>query len=359
MVNASSTIYIPSQVPWFERRPNCWTRTTPWNVPCNDNGVICLVRQVNLAVVALSSYSRLALVSPLPATLWEMLVRWDCLWMWDHVQLVGDTNWLSDSICTNSCIAVADGSFIWEITTEVCSTSFFFENTARTCKIVGAFPEHLETANAYHGKLLGLMVIHLLLMVANKVAPGLTGSVTVFSDCERAIGSIETLTTLKIPAKYKHSDILKNILVNCTDLSFQINYEHILAHQDDDQAFHTLSRPAQLNCAVDAGAKAQICELDLLTTLRQHRFPLEPIVCFAGTWKLTASMTWFTRFYMHKQLARTALADMDILSSQQFNKIAWLLVAQALEEVLRIFQLWACKQVLGICQYKWVSKQVG
>ncbi len=71
-------------------------------------------------------------------------------------------------------------------------------------------------------------------------------------------------------------------------------------------------------------------------------------MCFAGTWKLTASMSWFMRFYAHKQLARTALSDMEVLTARQFNEIAWIHVAKALDEVPRMFQLWACKQVLGI-----------
>ncbi len=63
----------------------------------------------------------------------------------DQMNLIGDTDWIRDAIRTNSCIAVADGSFIREITTEICSTAFFFENTAQTCKLVGAFPERLRT----------------------------------------------------------------------------------------------------------------------------------------------------------------------------------------------------------------------
>ncbi len=203
-------------------------------------------------------------------------------------------------------MVVAAHIFMREVTTSVCSTAFFFENTNRSCKVVGAFPEHSETANAYRGELLGLMAIHLLLLAVNKVEPHLDGSITVYSDCERALGSIESLPTLKIPLKYKHADILKNILVNCTGLSFRIKYQHISAHQDEGTPFHLLSRPAQLNCAADAGAKHQIRSLVLSCPSQQQRFPLEPIVCVAGTWKLTPSMSWFMRFHAHKQLARTA-----------------------------------------------------
>jgi hypothetical protein len=57
------------------------------------------------------------------------------------------------------------------------------------------------------------------------------------------------------PAKCKRSDILKNILINCGNLPFKVEMVHILAHQDDIEELNNLSRPAQLNCAVDAGTK--------------------------------------------------------------------------------------------------------
>jgi hypothetical protein len=298
--NSTMDVYTPSQIPGFERRPNCWTRTATCDALTQDNDVICSVKEINVAVMALCSYACLATNPPLPETFWDILVSWGCTWFWDQVQLIGDTNWLITAIGTNSCIAVADGSYMREITNTVCSTAFFFENTVRSCKVVGAFPEQSETANAYREELLGLMAIHLLLLAVNKVAPHLDGSIIIYSDCERALGSIESLPTLKIPTKYKHADILKNILVNCTNLSFRIDYQHISAHQDEGTSFHLLSRPAQLNCAADAGTKRQIRDLDLSCTLCQQRFPLEPIVCFAGTWKLTPSMSWFMQFYAHK-----------------------------------------------------------
>ena len=350
-------VYVPSQVPGYGRRPNCWTRSAPHDREIEECEVVCSVKEIGLAVHAICSSSSLAPLPPLPVTFWDVLVSWECTWMWDSVQLVGDMNWIADSITAGDCIAVTDGSYMRELTTEVCANAFFFENADRTCKLVGAFPERSETANAYRGELLGLMAIHLLLLAVNKVTPDLNGSVKIYSDCQRALGSVEGLPTLKIPTKYKHSDILKNILVNCSDLSFRRTYEHISAHQDDSAAFHTLSRAAQLNCAVDAGAKRQLTNLDPTMTLTQHRFPLEPIVCFAGARKLTASMGKFIRFYAHKRLARTPLSQMKVLDIRQFVEIAWHHVGAAMDEVPRMFQLWACKQVLGIASTNgWVSK---
>jgi hypothetical protein len=79
-------------------------------------------------------------------------------------------------------------------------------------------------ANAYQGELFGLMAIHLLLLSMNKIYPTLKGSVEILSDCLGALNRVSYLPPYRIPSRCRHSDILKNILVNCRDLSFTTYY---------------------------------------------------------------------------------------------------------------------------------------
>lgn len=342
-------VYTQSLVPAFTRRPNCWTRSRI-DAPATEAGVLCTVRDTGIAVRSICSYAPRAPAPPVPASFWDVLIQWDCLWMWEAVQLVGPTSWIAEAIATGTCIAVTDGSYQPKYRSDVCSAAFFFESTDRRYKLVGAFPERSETANAYRGELLGLLAIHLILLAINKIDTSLEGLVKIYSDCERALGGVASLPSLKIPSSSKHSDILKTILVNCSTLTFQREYEHIPAHQDDNAAFHTLSRPAQLNCAVDAGAKRQIRALEIDAPLPQRTFPLEPIACFAGSWKLTPGMKDQMRFWCHKLMARESLSNMKVLTLAQFDAIAWPQVYQALGEVPRMFQIWASKQVLDIAR---------
>ena len=110
-------------------------------------------------------------------------------------------------------------------------------------------------ANAYRGKLLGLMAIHLILLSINKVHRQHPGSVEVVSDCLRALKRTAHLPPYRIPTRCRHSDILKTILVHCHDLSFTLHYLHVKVHQDDNAAFVKLSRKSQLNCICDHAAK--------------------------------------------------------------------------------------------------------
>ena len=91
----------------------------------------------------------------------------------------------------------------------------------------GSFPEFSQGANAYRGELMGLMAIHLILLAANKAWPRLIGSAVIYSYFLAALGRVENIPPHHIPTKCRHSDILKNILVNCTSLSFTLAYSHV------------------------------------------------------------------------------------------------------------------------------------
>lgn len=222
-----------------------------------------------------------------PTMLREVFDQWGCHWMWKDLRWAGNSDWIRDSIRHGECMVVADGSYKPDLSTELCSTAFFFECTVGRGKLVGSFAEQSPSANAYRGELLGLMAAHLVLLGINKLYPDLNGKVLIYSDCEGALQKVEGLPPLRIPSHCKHADILKNILINCTNLSFDVAFQHIKAHQDDKMDFDLLSRPAQLNCAVDAGAKRALHEAYASAPPQRCRFPLEPIVCYVGKEKMT------------------------------------------------------------------------
>jgi len=203
-------------------------------------------------------------------------------------------------------------------------------------------------SNAYRGELLGLMAVHLVLAGIARLYPDLTGKVVIYSDCDGALDKIANLPPLRLPGKCKHSDILKNILIHCSTLPFVLEMIHIAAHQDDQEDFHKLSRPAQLNCAVDAGAKKRLLDANAMELPTTRRFPLEPIACFVGKNKMTSDTSEAIRLWAHRRLAREAMVDGKILFERQFDAIAWEAVFDALHSVPQMFQLWACKQVWDI-----------
>ncbi len=44
-----------------------------------------------------------------PTLFWEVLQKWEHMFMWENIQWVGDNNWIMEAIGDGSCIAVTDG----------------------------------------------------------------------------------------------------------------------------------------------------------------------------------------------------------------------------------------------------------
>ena len=284
----------------------------------------------------------------LPETLLEVLAEWGSTWMWQSLRLVGDDDWLEESIAAGTCIAVTDGSYIKEHYPNVCSAAFVLECKEGRGRIIGSFPEQTVAACAYRGELLGLMAIHLILLAANKLRPTLAGAVTIYSDCIGALERVSSLPPHRIPSRCRHSDILKNVMVHCSDLTFGLEYRHVRAHQDDSVEYHLLSRPSQLNCVVDIHAKRAIWGLEGDELPPQEMFPLEPVAVFVGQEKMTSDTAESLRFWAHRKLAKDTFFHLGIMSSDAFDEVAWRPVYDALHSVPRLFQLWACKQVMEV-----------
>ena len=79
-----------------------------------------------------------------------------------------------------------------------------------------------------------------------------------------------------------------------------------------------------------------------------RRFPLEPVCVFLGKNKLTSDKGNELRFWVHRKLARLAYHNMNISDASQFDKVDWEMVHTMLWPVPRMFQIWACKQVMNI-----------
>jgi hypothetical protein len=107
------------------------------------------------------------------------------------------------------------------------------------------------------------MAIHLILLAINEVNTDLTGSVHIYLDCLGALDKVQNLPPLQIPTGSTHLDVLKNILVNFSNLLFNRYYSHVEAYQDDCRDSLSLSRPLQLNCLMDYLAKKALWDLQV------------------------------------------------------------------------------------------------
>ena len=256
--------------------------------------------------------------------------------------------WIFQAIEEETLVGVTDGSYIREFYPHLCLAALVLECSKGHGRLILSFSEQCLKANAYHGELMGLMALHLLLLSVNQVRPQLTGSVHIYLDCLGALNKVEHLPPHHIPSQCRHSDILKNIMVNFSDLSFWRIFSHVKAHQDDTKDFASLNRLAQLNCVCDSEAKTAILHTDLVNIPRQQAFPLEPITLFIDGRKVTTESGPSIRFAAQCKEAREVFAERGILFGDQFDEVAWKHVYSTLHLVPKMFQIFTCTQVFDI-----------
>ena len=314
----------------------------------------CTIRRAGEGIISIISFTDNPPQKAPPSTFRQVLSEWGHTWMWDSLRLSGEDGddevgtWVKEAIEDNSLVAVTDGSYMKDLYPNMNSCAFIIECIKGRGRMSGAFPEQTMAACSYRGELLGLLAIHLILLSINKITPTLSGTVQIFSDCLGALNKVKNLPPHRIPSKCRHSDVLKNIMIHCSSMSFDRLFSHVSAHQDDKEDFAKLSRESQLNCACDFGAKRVLLNLNPDDLPKQQQFPLEAISVWAGKEKMTSDTGSSVRFHAHKNLARTEFEAAGILSHQQFSRVDWEIVHGSLTTVPRMFQVWACKQVWGI-----------
>ena len=326
-----------------------WTKQFS-NVDIENIGTPCSVRESRNESMVVMAISEPHIAETLPNSFHEVIQQWGYGWLWSSLKLVGSDDWILDAIRNGSCIAVADGSYIPELSTELCSCAFVLECTEGRGRLFGSFPEPSKTACAYRGELLGLLAIHLILLAVNRIDEKLAGIVKIYSDCLGALTKTTSLPDNRLPSGCKHADVLKILMVHCSKFSFDCDYLHVEAHQDERKRYSQLSRPAQLNCCMDTNAKNVLWALAGETPPTQEMLPLESVAVFVGKEKMTSGSEDLLRFWCQRVAAREILSakKVKVLEREQFDVIDWTSVYGALNEVPRMFQIWACKQVLNI-----------
>jgi hypothetical protein len=223
--------------------------------------------------------------------------------MWDNLLIRGEVSWLVELIADNSLVVVTNGSYMKEVYPNINSAAFIFECTKGRVWLWGSFVEHIPDAGSYQGEFLGLMAIHLIFRGVNESSPNLTGLVHILLDCLSGLNKVKDLPLYRIPTKCSHSDILKNIMANCSNLSFLQVFSHVKTHQDDGRKYGDLLCEAQLDCQMDYLAKKAIHKAPPTQNAATQHFPLELLCVFLGKNKLTSDKGERLKFWVHKQLA--------------------------------------------------------
>ena len=87
-IEGAMDIYKATQISRHWNTTNFWTRVST-NHPAEINGNICSVREVALAVVAITSTATPPHSQEMPTYFLDVLIEWGSTWLWDSIRLVG------------------------------------------------------------------------------------------------------------------------------------------------------------------------------------------------------------------------------------------------------------------------------
>lgn len=143
------------------------------------------------------------------ASFWERLFSKGGIWMWKELnrQDTEDLTWLVEAIQRGSLFCCTDGSYIRELTTEICGAAWILYCDVTKRSLHGAFTEKSKGAGSYRGEQLGMLAIHILLLTAEE-------HFEIFSHanvCCDNLGTIHTFSRkyARISSSAKNNDILR------------------------------------------------------------------------------------------------------------------------------------------------------
>lgn len=260
---------------------------------------------------------------------------------------------VANAIADGQACAVADGSYMPNLTTNLATAAWCIEDkraTGTSCSGVTAVSGTEKERNAYRAELQG---IHTLLMAVKAVCTFFhitNGSMELYCDCESAL-RLSGYKNLQFSLSTKHADLIRAIRIITSKLPISVTFLDIAGHQDDDLLYEQLDRPAQLNVDMDRKAKSYLRRL-----FRQSHAPAVPTDvhdegwrCIVRDTKITSSPAEPIRFHIAAKILQTHLHDRDVLPASLFFAVDWTANGGAFRDFPQLFRLWATKHVSGIC----------
>ncbi len=119
------------------RKLNRYTKTAsrPWK----EMGLTCSVEEIQPGMFRVTSTACRAPTATPPTSFLDVLRKWGCTWLWEHMLIEGGTEWVANAIQDRLLAAVMDGSYIRQLYPHLCSAAFVLECANGHGRIIGSF----------------------------------------------------------------------------------------------------------------------------------------------------------------------------------------------------------------------------
>jgi hypothetical protein len=286
-----------------------------------------------------------------PSSIVEILQSWGNDSLWNDLQLDGDGSWLIEGIMHGTVEGAADGSFMKEVSPDVCSAAFMLKCNHSNQKVVGTWVEESPFAGNYRGEIFGGMALALLLRAASLLLPDnaeVISPVKLWFDNSGVIHHGNKPYS-DLTENQSQADVLSLFKKYLRDIPFTISFEKVDSHVDDYRHFSTYTRQETWNIAMDKLAKEALVHSLETNSFITPPFPFEHLRAYTGFGKISGSPIAAIYDWYGYNSAKTLFESRDIVSSQHFDLIFWEGMGKAVKTFPPMFTCWIAKHVSHFC----------
>ena len=85
-------------------------------------------------------------------------------WFWEDIQTPDGTEWMAEAMKNGTLISVTDGSYMEHLHRNISGAGWIIQDRATGKRVQGSLAEWSTAAGSYHGKLLGMLTVRIVLL---------------------------------------------------------------------------------------------------------------------------------------------------------------------------------------------------
>ena len=239
----------------------------------------------------------------------------------------------------------------------ICSAGWVMACKQTKRHISGTLVEHLELADSYRGKCLGMLAIRLFLLAAEEYYGVITDGNKVCCDNKGALYTFAKKSK-RVSSGAKNANIKRVLRMIEQRTQSSVVQLHVKGHQDEYIKWGKLTWEASWNCLCDKMAKKAINDYlrdvcsgaaEPLDVKSCRMLPLETAQLYVDGSKQASDVGKGPRRNIGQQTARDFYREEGLLPPEVFDTVEWDGIELALKDKPRMYKLWYGKQCTGFC----------
>ena len=165
------------------------------------------------------------------ADFWEVLHSFENQSLWRYFHCDGDGKWIHWGLLMGYLVIAHDGSYMPEVSKEVCSAGFMIYCKVTKQQAKGSVVESSSSADNYRGEVLGCMMVQLLLRASLQQRHSEYAPVAIKCD-NMGVVKHGNAPSRALKEKQAQADVLRVLKLLIMEYPGDVRYEWVASHQD-------------------------------------------------------------------------------------------------------------------------------